>query len=505
MYKIICDNTHTNLGIGKYILHDPRPINDLKLIKPRCKREINKTGSLTFQILPTHPYYHEIYKLESEILLYQDDKLLFCGRVLNDEVDFNNIKSVECEGELSYLLDVVDSHFYDYSGTFDDTSGINVVEGCLQQIIYKYNVEKDYLYSDKELVVGNITVTAPNNYLKFATNFESCLEIINKQFLDNYGGYLFIRHEDDKRYIDYVTVNELNVCNQTLEFGKNIIDMSKYIKGEDIYTCLIPLGEMIKSTTGSSGENIESRLELDFPSATEVGEEDDDFMGKDNYIYDPYYVIRYGRIWKAIKWDDVSDTDTLLNLAVNELRNLRNPTLNIEINAVDLHLLNADIDAINVGDKIRCISKPHNIDEWLIVKAMTIDIDYPENTTIELISPSKKIKTDDLITSNNKNNEKAIEDINNRLKRDYPTYEDLDKYNLNGGTVDLSDYAKKADVNQQLNGIRQDVSDINSSLPDYAKTTDLSEYAKTTDLSEYAKIVDVNSAFNELSTALGGL
>ena len=42
-------------------------------------------------------------------------------------------------------------------------------------------------------------------------------------------------------------------------------------------------------------------------------------------------------------------------------------------------------------------------------------------------------------------------------------------------------------------------------LSDYAKTADLSNYVKTVDLSEYAKISDVNTAFNELATALGGL
>ena len=42
-------------------------------------------------------------------------------------------------------------------------------------------------------------------------------------------------------------------------------------------------------------------------------------------------------------------------------------------------------------------------------------------------------------------------------------------------------------------------------LSGYAKKEDLVDYAKTVDLSEYAKIDDVNSAFNELATALEGV
>ena len=84
MYRIVCDG---------YILHDTT-IDELKVINPKCSLEINKTGSLTFKIPPTHIYYDKIKKHTSEITLYQDDRVLFNGRVLNDESDFENIKVV---------------------------------------------------------------------------------------------------------------------------------------------------------------------------------------------------------------------------------------------------------------------------------------------------------------------------------------------------------------------------------------------------------------------------
>ena len=59
MYQIICD---------EYILHDPA-IDDLKIIGSKCGLEVKKTGSLTFQIAPTHPYYDKIKKHTSEIRL----------------------------------------------------------------------------------------------------------------------------------------------------------------------------------------------------------------------------------------------------------------------------------------------------------------------------------------------------------------------------------------------------------------------------------------------------
>ena len=88
-------------------------------------------------------------------------------------------------------------------------------------------------------------------------------------------------------------------------------------------------------------------------------------------------------------------------------------TLSIELTAIDLHLLDVDIDSISVGDRISCISIPHNLDSILIVKSIVIDIDNPANTKIKLVSPTGKIKDDNSITSNNKDNEKNVIKVKN--------------------------------------------------------------------------------------------
>ena len=84
MYQITCD---------EFVLHDAR-VDELNVIGAKCNLELNKTGSLTFKIPPTHPYYDKINKHTSEITLYEGDKVLFRGRVLNDEVDFYNFKKL---------------------------------------------------------------------------------------------------------------------------------------------------------------------------------------------------------------------------------------------------------------------------------------------------------------------------------------------------------------------------------------------------------------------------
>lgn len=480
MYQILCDD---------YILHDPF-IDELKVIGAKCSLEINKTGSLTFQIAPTHPYYDKIKKHTSQIKLYQDDRVLFWGRVLNDEITFDNIKNIECEGELAYFLDSIqrgkEYHL--------DVGSNNVVETYLKDVVAIHNSQVD---DSKKFSVGLVNITDPNNYLYKASNYENTLTTITDKLLNSYGGYLQVRHSNGVRYLDYV--NELtNVCNQKIEFGKNIIDMTRYIKGEDVYTALIPLGASNENTTNNE-ETYEKRLTI-----SSLADSTDGTIRKVNdYIYDAEAVKQWGWIWKVVKWDDVTQASNLLRKAKDELKNSINATLSIELTAIDLHLLDVNIDRISVGDNIQCVSLPHNLDSILIVKSIEIDIDSPENTKIKLVSPTGKLKLDNTITSGNKDNEKNIVHVKNELDEGYPTYDDVNNklsnlkdwvsdnfYPATGGEVDLSDYAKNADVDTKLNNLKN--------------WTD-TNYTSKTDLSAYAKIVDVNNAFSELATAIEGV
>lgn len=500
MYQILCDD---------YVLHDAI-IDELKVIGAKCSLEVNKTGSLTFQIASTHPYYNKIKKHTSEIKLYQDDRVLFCGRVLNDEITFENIKNVECEGELSYFLDSIQrGKEYHLDGGTE-----NVIETYLKEIVAIHNSQVD---ERKQFSVGLVNITDPNNYFYKISNYEDTLTTLTDKLLDTYGGYLVVRHSNGVRYLDYV--DELtNVCNQTIEFGKNIIDMTRYIKGEDIYTALIPLGatnetntEDETSGTTNTEETYEKRLTISsLPDST-----DGTIEKVNDYVYDSEAVEQWGWIWKVEKWDNVTVAENLLSKAKTELRNSIDATLTLDLTAIDLHLLDVDIDRINVGDRIQCISLPHNLNSILIVKSIEIDIDSPENTKIKLVSPTGKIKAENTITSGNKDNEKNIIQVKDELNEGYPTYEEVDN-KLNEFETN---YDNKLDnqLNEFETNFKNDFEDWASDkflpqgadgsvdLTGYVKTDDLVDYAKTVDLSDYAKIDDVNSAFNELASALEGV
>ena len=97
MYFVLCDN------LPLYDLRD----EDLVLKSPKVSLKENNAGSFSFTIFPTHPYYNQIQKLKSVIQVFQDEDEIFCGRVIDEKIDFYNRKTVTCEGELGYFNDSI--------------------------------------------------------------------------------------------------------------------------------------------------------------------------------------------------------------------------------------------------------------------------------------------------------------------------------------------------------------------------------------------------------------
>lgn len=347
MYQITCDG---------YILHDTRLDKDYKVISPKCKLKTNSTGSLTFKILPTHPYYSIIKKLESEITLTQDGEWIFTGRVLNDDKDFDNIKTVECEGELAYLVDSNQrqGEYHDYT-----------VQQYFTALINKHNAMVE---TKKHFTVGVVNVPDNNDSLYRFSNYENTWKTINDKLISRLGGFIRSRHTNGTRYIDYV-VDYGNVNDQVINFGENLLDINQYIRGEHIATAIIPLGATQEKI---EGESIERRLTIESVN-----------QGVD-YVYDQDAVDLYGWIFDTVVFDDVGEASNLLNKGYAELAKRKLLTLEFQLNAVDLHLLNVDIERIKLGDSIRVVSAPHSIDRFMTVTEITIDIEKPSATKIVL-------------------------------------------------------------------------------------------------------------------------
>ena len=97
IYRVVLDDL--------YDLHTS-DINCM-LLNPSLELEMNSAGSFNFTLPPKHPSWDRIKILKSTIDVYEDDDLIFTGRVANIDKNWNNERVVECEGALAYFNDSI--------------------------------------------------------------------------------------------------------------------------------------------------------------------------------------------------------------------------------------------------------------------------------------------------------------------------------------------------------------------------------------------------------------
>lgn len=350
MYRVLCDNK---------VLHDIRD-EEYMLLEPKISLELNKTGNFDFSILPRHPNADVINKLKSKIEVYEDSELLFAGRSLTDEIDFQRTGQIACEGELAFLLDSVQRKNIFRTNKFQPiSSNIDI----FKNIIAEHNQQVE---DSKKFTIGTIDIDRVDKINNFDANYEKTWDLINTNFIEKYPGYLRVRYQNGVRYLDYVKQYG-KVSNQVIRFGENLLDLKKYTKAENIKTAIIPMrggNVTIKNATGHNGTD---------------------------YIYNQTAVDLYGWIFEKVDFPDASDPNTLFQKAQEYLKSCINLAITIELTAVDLHMIDVDINAIRLGDLVPCVSQQHgllstmgDVSTYYLVSKYEIDLENPANNKITL-------------------------------------------------------------------------------------------------------------------------
>ena len=352
MYKVFCDN---------YLMYDPR-LESLKLFSPKLELELNKTGTFSFLIYPEHPYFDKLEKMKSIVRVYQDNELVFRGRILTDENGFYNEKQVSCEGELAFLNDSIQRPYDFQSGTNHTT-----IPEFFTYLINKHNEQVE---ETKRFKVGRITVTDPNNYIVRAdSTYMNTWETINQKLINTNGGYLWVRHESDGVYIDYL--EDFNVAvDQIVEFGENLLSFKRQTNGADIATAIIPIGATV--------DNVPVTI-ANLPNET-TGE----IRKQADFVYSVSGVSQHGWIFKKESWNDVTEASNLLTKAKALVATTINQLVTIELTAVDLASVNQNFESFKLGKYVQVYTKPHGINNYFLVKKLSIQFDNPQNNSLTL-------------------------------------------------------------------------------------------------------------------------
>ena len=335
MYRVYSDSN---------LLHHDN-LEQLRILDPSVELELNKTGSFVFTVNPDHPRLPFVKRMKSIIQVWQDDFLLFRGRVLDEEVGWHNEKTFTCEGELAFLIDSIQRP-YDFTGSISEFLGI---------LLVNHNAQVD---PEKHFTLGVVTVTDPNDYIvRSDIDYVSTWDVINKKLIDMLGGFLQVRHEDGVNYLDYLKESTL-LAPQKITFGKNLLDLKRSRKGEEIATVIIPLGAKVKD---EEGKDTDKRLTIESVN------------GGADFVQDSDAIAQYGTIVKTVIFDDVTDPENLKTKGQAILSDSVKQWESIELTAADV----ADMTSFHIGTLAQTESSHHGLNQRMLVTKLSLKLFEP--------------------------------------------------------------------------------------------------------------------------------
>lgn len=420
MYTIYADDT---------LLYSPGD-EELSVLSPVLETQCNAAGTLTFVLLPEHPLYSALHKMQTRIDVRQDDEIIWRGRVLETESDFYRQKTVTCEGELTYLVDSV-LHPYklaDYDGT---------AAGLFRLYLTRHN---EAVSEAQQFQIGNVDIETLSSVEN--TGYGNTWDEISDNLIDIHGGFLRVRYDGETRYLDW-TKESGTSCGQVIRFGENLLDLSEYVSASEVVTCLIPYA-------GQSGSQITIKSVND---------------GKD-YIEDAAGIALYGRIWGVTEFD-TKDASTLLEMAKENLHKRLKETITITISAVDLHLLDVNAESFRVGDKVRVVSPPHGIDAEYTCTAISLDLVNPDQSEYTFGTPETGMASTTAATS------KAVEVVDTSVEYLRQIVSDQNTHLLLfDGVIDA--YTTKVDDNTKaINTVQLTLNSVTGELTSKVSKDDL--------------------------------
>lgn len=107
-----------------------------------------------------------------------------------------------------------------------------------KQFINNHNLQVE---DKKKFIIGTVEVFDGNNYInRENSNYSNTWDAANDKLVKTNGGYLVTRGSEDERILDYIP-EFTHVNSQIIQFGENLLDITQYLKGENIKTAIIPI------------------------------------------------------------------------------------------------------------------------------------------------------------------------------------------------------------------------------------------------------------------------
>ena len=310
-----------------------------QLLKADLDLEDNVAGSLSLTFPPGHPAIDKIEQYTSIVTVYNNGSWYWAGRCVTEKsIDIFGQMSCSFEGVLAALNDSIQTSakytgqtISQFIGLLLDAHNTKIrTKPTSRMVFYKGTVD--------------VTDDNPDRY----TEYETTLKCINDLVEDN-GGHLKVRKDPNTTgyILDYV--QSYNATNsQYINFGKNLLDYTVSESMSEFANALIPLGKEDEDGNKITIKTVNSGSEV---------------------LYDSDSVSKWGWIEKVAENNEIETPAALKSWAQTQLTASANVDLTkeFEISAIDLHILDSNIQEIKICDMVRVISFPHDLDKTMPV------------------------------------------------------------------------------------------------------------------------------------------
>ena len=330
---------------------------------PKLSLEVNQAGSLSFTVLKTHPLIDEMWPLSGYVRVIENGDELFYGRILQrTENRITGSVEIQCEGSLAFLLDSeIPPYGYDSDG-----NQITKTQTPKQFFIDAISNHNSEIKNDwrRRFQLGEITAKEAEESCKYTiSNYTQTKSAIQTSILDAHGGFLFTYPAENgyDHYIDWVE-KSTRLNTQQISLGKNVEEMSHQFDSNELFTVIRPY-----YTTSKNKPQYLPEETLD------LYDEDD-------------YVNKYGRIVKTLEFKDATDEASLRSKAETYIENMHKTLYgSISVQYIDMRYLDGTSPVVRLGDRFNNLVGLWG--EEYMVSSMEIDMDHPENSTLQLDNP----------------------------------------------------------------------------------------------------------------------
>jgi hypothetical protein len=219
-----------------------------------------------------------------------------------------------------------------------------------------------------------------------------------------------------------------------------------------------------------------------------------------------------------VYWDEIVTPDALLTKAQQYLDNSKNLIASLELTAIDLSLLDKNIDRFMVGDTIRVRSKPHGIEDMLYqLTEQDIDFLHPQNDRIILGTSIASLTGTDVASA--KKNDDTLKRLNRAIRSDYAVNTDalieevkqevssLIQQTSDSLKLEVSEqYATQDELKSAITTTMTQLADsfefLFTELRMYVDTNDADNREQFTEIKKYIRFVDGNIVLGDSSNKI---